>query len=529
MSADDTDDFDDFTDIELPTVVSEAVSTGAAADSSDWDERLKGLPRLLRYAMLVGDNAKHVEQRLIAEIDELCPNLPLSAAWAAALDEGTGLALATELDGCAVMRDEPILRSLADCVRLLCLQLPRDAGCFEDYRRVGKALLLAFHKIARDSDEQLCCDVERFVFGWAALPACTDLLSKYVPAAVNAAILGKQTAEYRVAAAKAAIRRQVREEEEKRRQKEEAKEQAAEASQQTSSRAEVVPANHLVIARLSNEEMKNPKLKDILGPLKSVINTALPLVEVPPVHEVRKTLMFEFPYAADVIDFALADLVGRTTIRLRPLLLVGEPGGGKSRFARRLGEVLGLSVWREDASRADGAVFGGTDRRWHSAEPCHPFLAIVRGKIGNPLILLDELEKSATRSDAGRLFDCLLAFLEPETSLRHPDPALQTNLDLSYVSYVATANSLDPLPLPVRDRFRVVTFPKPTAGDLDALRPAVVADLARERGLDQNWVPPLDGDEHAAVARHWRGGSVRRLRRIVEAVLRERDARAVRN
>jgi hypothetical protein len=50
---------------------------------------------------------------------------------------------------------------------------------------------------------------------------------------------------------------------------------------------------------------------------------------VPPLHQVRKALMFEFPYAVDVIDFALADLIGRTTVRLRPLLLVGDPGGGK--------------------------------------------------------------------------------------------------------------------------------------------------------------------------------------------------------
>ena len=57
--------------------------------------------------------------------------------------------------------------------------------------------------------------------------------------------------------------------------------------------------------------MKNTKLKDILGPLKSVINAALPLVEVPPLYQVRNTLMFEFPYAAEVIDFALVDLVGR--------------------------------------------------------------------------------------------------------------------------------------------------------------------------------------------------------------------------
>src|SRR5260221_326108 len=333
--------------------------------------------------------------------------------------------------------------------------------------------------------------------------------------------------ERRIAAAKAAARRRGKEEEERRNKEEE---EAAEAKQPVPSpAAKAIPDRYLVVARLSSDEMKNTKLKDILGPLKSVINAALPLVEVPPLHQVRNALIFEFPYAVDVIDFALADLVGRATIVLRPLLLVGVPGGGKSRFARRLGEVLGLSVWREDASRADGAVFGGTDRRWHSADPCHTFLAIAAGKIANPLVLIDELEKAGTRSDYGRLWDCLLGFAEPETSARYPDPALQTNLDLSQVSYVATANTLDPLPSPIRDRFRVVTFPKPGADDLDALLPAVIADLAKERGLDARWVTPLDGVERAVVAANWRGGSVRRLRRIVEAILLDRDVRASRN
>jgi ATP-dependent Lon protease len=521
-ATDDTDDFD------LPAAAEDAVSTGAAADSSDWDERLKGLPRLLRYAMLVTGSAEHVEQRLIAEIEELCPLLPHNAGWAAALGLDAGLVLAAELDHRAVTQNEPNLRSLADCVRLLCLPTPRDRTYFEDHRRVGKALVQAFQATSRHAEDELCCDLEHFVFGWAALPACTDLLPRGASAARNAGYLGNRMAEHRVATAAIAARRKVKEEEERR--KKVAAEKAAERSQKApDAAAEAIPDYHLMVARLSSEEMKNVRLKDIIGPLKSVINVPLPLVQVPPLHEVRSKLLFEFPYAAEVIDFALADLVGRRTIRLRPLLFVGDSGGGKSRFARRLGEILGLNVWREDASRADGAAFGGTDRRWYSAEPCHPFLAIAQGKIANPLVLIDEIEKAGTRSDYGRLWDCLLGFLEPETSCRYPDPALQIILDLGHISYAATANSLDPLPSPIRDRFRVIKFPRPSADDLDALLPAVIADLARDRGLDEVWVPPLNGAEHADVARYWRGGSVRRLRRIVEAILRERDLHATRN
>jgi ATP-dependent Lon protease len=526
MSNDPT--IDDSEDFDLPAIEGDDVSTGAAADSANSYERLKGLPRLLRFAMLISRHARHVRPRLIAEIDELCPNLPLNAAWSSASDVGSGLALAKELDRRAVTQNEPNLRSLADCVRLLCLPVPRDATYFREHRRVGKALVQAFYASSRHAEEQLRCDLERFTFGWAALPACTDVLSKDLSAARNATILGESVAAYRIAAVEAAWRRM--EEGEEKRRKDQEDEKAAELSQQDPSPAtEGMQDHQLVVARLSADEMKNPKLRDILGPLKSVVNAALPLVEVPPLRQVRDTLIFEFPYAVNVIDLALADLVGRTTVRLRPLLLVGDPGGGKSRFARRLGEALGLSVWRDDASQSDSATFAGTARRWYSAEPCHPFLAIAAGRIANPLVLIDELEKAGTRSDYGRLWDCLLGFFEPESSVRYPDPALQTNLDLSQVSYVATANNLDPLPNPIRDRMRILTFPKPSADHLDALLPAVISDLVRECGLGQGWVSPLNGTEHAAVARYWRGGSVRRLRRIVETLLRERDVRATRN
>jgi ATP-dependent Lon protease len=227
MSGSSTGD-EDPDEVDLPVVDDDVISTGAAADSSGWDERLRGLPRLLRYAMLVSNNARHVKQRVVAEIDELCPNLPINGAWATALDADTGLALAIELDHRAVTQNEPALRSLATA-----------CGLFEEYRRVGKALLLAFNEMATTSaDEQLCCDIERFVFAWAALPACTDLLSRQVPAAPNAAILGIRMAEHRIATAKAEVRRQMKQQEARRNESKaqaEATKLAQEASLNTTS------------------------------------------------------------------------------------------------------------------------------------------------------------------------------------------------------------------------------------------------------------------------------------------------------
>jgi ATP-dependent Lon protease len=240
-------------------------------------------------------------------------------------------------------------------------------------------------------------------------------------------------------------------------------------------------------------------------------------------------LAFEFPYALGVIDRLLEDLIARRYVGLKPTILVGSPGSGKSRMARRLAELLGGFFWRHDASTADGGVIGGTARRWHSAEPAHPFLAISRSRVANPWVLVEEIEKAATRNDHGRFWDSLLAFLEPETAARYLDPALQVSIDVSHVAYLATANSVAPLPAPLRDRMRVLEFPEPRIDDLPHLLPSVINQLSRERGLDERWFEPLSGIERDAIAAHWHGGSVRRLKSYVEAVWRDRDRATARH
>ena len=521
-----TADADDIDDLELPGE-DDVASSGAAAESAEWNEKLQRLPRILRYAVLAKRRKSYLRERLVAEIAELAPGLTQTVHWAYDNNPGQGLALAAELDQLAATRDRPDLRSLADCVRLLSLPLPSAPAYDHDHRRVAKALAQAASQLPPTIDIELAAEVETISLGWAILPTSMDALTRLrEDHAITAAYhTGRHMMQWRVALTEATLRKEFAKE---RQAQEKATSKAAEQAG-SSAEAVKVPQDHVVVCQLSDADMKNGKLREIILPLKPAINVALPLAPVPALHEIRSRLLFEFPYAEHVIDFALADLVGRSTILLRPLLLVGGAGAGKSRFVRRIAEILNVGCWRTDASRSDGAVFAGTDKRWYSAEACHPFLAIARAKHANPIVLIDELEKAGTRNDYGRFWDCLLGFLEPETAVRYPDPALQVPLDLSHVSYIATANSLDPVPSPLHDRFRIVTFPKPGPEHLDALLAPVIADLAAERGLDSRWIEPLGGDERDAIAAHWRGGSVRQLRRIVEIVLRTREKAAVPN
>ncbi|MBY0255101.1 MAG: AAA family ATPase [Methylobacterium organophilum] len=234
-------------------------------------------------------------------------------------------------------------------------------------------------------------------------------------------------------------------------------------------------------------------------------------------------MAFEFPYALNTIDRLLADLVGRTYVEFRPTVLIGPPGAGKSRMIARLAHHLGIGLWRVDATHDSGAAIGGLDRRWANTEPAHPVLAIARHGVANPLILLDEIEKASTGTTHGRLWDGLLPMLERETASAYPDPAFQCAVDLSHVSWLCTANDVDPLPGPLLDRLRVIEMPGPTAADLEALLPPVLAGIAASRGLDPRFLPAPDGEELTLVRQAWPGGSIRRLTRIVETVVAGRE------
>ena len=271
--------------------------------------------------------------------------------------------------------------------------------------------------------------------------------------------------------------------------------------------------------------------KECLREFKTIVGVRFPLALAPDMARVRATLRDEFPYAPAQIDLLLTGMIEGEPIRWRHALLVSKPGSGKSRLARRLAEEMGVGLHRYDASGSSDNAFGGTPRRWSSGEHCVPLEAVRRHKIGNVLILIDEIDKSGNSRHNGRLEHALMPFLEKETSRKFPDPYVEADLNLSFVGFFLTCNSVDEIPAPLRDRLRVIRLPDPGREHLPALARCIVADIAKgsadfsEQESDPRWWPPLDDGELMIAETLWKGGSVRRLVAIVERILAYREAK----
>lgn len=263
--------------------------------------------------------------------------------------------------------------------------------------------------------------------------------------------------------------------------------------------------------------------KRILESYKPVVGVRLPLPPVPDLAAVRRNLVAEFPHAAVVIDSILRDLGSRDTVRLRPTILVGEPGCGKTTLAVRLLTALGIGHQVYPCGGAADSSIAGTPRQWSTGSPSVPVSLVARHRTAAPGIILDEVEKVATSRHNGNLMDSLLAMLEPVSAVRWLDPYTQSECDLSHVIWLGTANTLDGVPAPLRDRCRVLRFPSPGPEHMPTLAAALLRKAVEELGQSAEWALPLDGVELQALGDTWPGGSLRGLRRLVNGVLAARD------
>lgn len=286
------------------------------------------------------------------------------------------------------------------------------------------------------------------------------------------------------------------------------------------------PAGSLVVVRSIGNAGNN---SSIMNEFKGVLGVPLPLVTTPDLQDVRKKLSAEFPYALQVIDALLDELVVNQHLRLRPTILVGTPGCGKTRFWQRLMEMLKVPATVFSCGGVADSAINGTARRYSTGEPCLPLNQIRQHRIANPAIILDEIEKAGDSRQNGNLLDALLAFLEPQSATSYYDQYLQALVNLGAILWCGTANSTGGWPKPLRDRFRILRFPSPRPEHLEPLARALLADIAAERAHYAQWLHSLTGEELDALRSVWPGGSVRQLRRYLEGVLAARETGMVKH
>lgn len=151
------------------------------------------------------------------------------------------------------------------------------------------------------------------------------------------------------------------------------------------------------------------------------------------------------------------------TGRTMPILLVGEPGIGKSLVAQNYGKVLKLPcTFLSGPSASAGRGLSGAPNLYVGAGVGAIAQAMIDHGIGNPVVVIDEIEKTATgRSGSPDFQSELLNVLDERNTLWY-DNFLEVRVDASHIPFIFTANDKERIIPPLLDRMEVIQMEKPT-------------------------------------------------------------------
>ena len=212
-------------------------------------------------------------------------------------------------------------------------------------------------------------------------------------------------------------------------------------------------------------------------------------------QEGLRRLAEEMPNFAAVIEYVLvcctlASITGRP-LRIAPVLLVGMPGLGKTFFATRLADALGLPRYVFALENAETlSTLTGSDKHWANTEPGQLFRHIVLGEVANPVIVLDELDKASKGSGSSsgyRPTTALHGPLELVTAKALRDKSADLCFDASHVIYIATANRLSSIEGSLLSRFKLFHVEAPDARTAVAIARSVAKSVLVEFGLEHRF------------------------------------------
>ena len=207
--------------------------------------------------------------------------------------------------------------------------------------------------------------------------------------------------------------------------------------------------------------------------------------------EVAAALHEDMPWMARATEYAWHELRLAASrgdpITIRPVILNGPPGIGKSVWARALAEALHVPMAEIDASKGGaGMALVGLERGWGTAQAGRPIDLMLTKRVANPLIIVDEIckatSKQSTRGSTYSFSDALLSLLEPATARGWECQYFRIQFDMSHLSWILTSNDVHLVSEPVRSRCEVIDIPDVTIAQMQSFATKQAAKIGLSAG-----------------------------------------------
>lgn len=217
----------------------------------------------------------------------------------------------------------------------------------------------------------------------------------------------------------------------------------------------------------------------------------------------------------------LAVLKLKENFRGSILLLVGPPGVGKTSLGRSIAEAMGREFVRASLGGVrDEAEIRGHRRTYIGSRPGRIIQALKQCKQNNPVFMLDEIDKLSL-GYSGDPAAALLEVLDPEQNNSFRDHFLEVPYDLSQVMFIATANSLDSIPGPLRDRMEIISLAGyTTAEKLHIAKQHLWPEQLEVHGVKGEQLKLADEALLRVITHYTREAGVRDLKRKLASLIR---------
>jgi ATP-dependent Lon protease len=249
-------------------------------------------------------------------------------------------------------------------------------------------------------------------------------------------------------------------------------------------------------------------------------------IEIPKAKEILDADHYDLQKVKDrILDFL-------SVRRLKPnmkgpiLCFVGPPGVGKTSLGKSIARALGRKFVRLSLGGVhDEAEIRGHRRTYIGALPGQIIQGIRRAETKDPVFMLDEIDKVG-RDFRGDPASALLEALDPEQNATFRDNYLDVTFDLSKVLFITTANMLDPIAEPLRDRMEIIEL----QGYTEEEKVHISFQYLIPRQIDENGITKdqIEFPEEAVsyIIRHYtREAGVRNLERTIGTICRKQARR----